>query len=198
MTQDRQSLRRRLRRARRDLSPAQRAHAARSIADHVARHWPLPRRMRIAAFLSFGHELDTAPLLELAARRRWEVFVPRIQSLRSARMRFVRLQGALHVNRYGIPEPQARGPADRIDPRWLDVVFVPLLGVGPNGERLGAGAGFYDRAFAHRRLRRAWRKPLLVGLAYDVQRLNSFADAPWDVPLDALITESGFHRFEAT
>ena len=154
--------------------------------------------MRIGAYLTVGPELDTLPLLELAAKRGWEVFVPRIDSLRGARMSFVRFAGELRVNRYGIPEPADSREADRIAPRWLDVVFVPLLGVGPNGERLGAGAGFYDRAFAHRLLRRAWRKPQLVGIAYDAQRLDSFASASWDVPLDALITESGFHRFEAT
>ncbi len=55
------------------------------------------------------------------------------------------------------------------------------------------GAGFYDRHFAFLRHRTAWRKPLLVGLAFDVQRVDRLAIAAHDVPLWGVVTERGIY-----
>lgn len=148
---------------------------------------------RIGAYLAAGSELDTGPLLELARRRGWHVYVPIVVHARSAQMRFAPLDGELRVNRFGIAEPCSH-PSAWLAARWLDLVFVPLIAVGPYGERLGSGAGFYDRAFAHRGLRRTWHKPPLVGLAYECQRVPSLPLASWDIALDALITERAFYR----
>jgi 5-formyltetrahydrofolate cyclo-ligase len=183
-----------MRRLRAALIPAERAAAARAVAQHVARNVRLARGAKVGAYLATRFELDTAPLLVLARKRGWRIFVPVIVSLRGARMRFVPLSADLRINRFGIAEPRARGITG-IAPRWLDLVFVPLLAVGPNGERLGAGAGFYDRAFGHRRSRRAWRKPELVGIAFECQRIPQLTAASWDVALDGLITERGIYRF---
>ena len=74
----------------------------------------------------------------------------------------------------------------------LDVVLVPVVGYDRRGNRLGMGAGFYDRAL-RRRLdaRRAWRRPRLVGVAFACQELPGIAASPWDVPLDLIVTEQG-------
>jgi 5-formyltetrahydrofolate cyclo-ligase len=101
-------------------------------------------------------------------------------------MRFVEAVGPLRRNRLGILEPASARP---LSARWLDVVFVPLVGFDPSGMRLGMGAGYYDRAFAHRRVRTTWCKPRLIGLAYALQRVASLTPAEHDVRLDAIITE---------
>ena len=75
--------------------------------------------------------------------------------------------------------------------RWLDIVFVPLVGFDDSGMRLGMGAGYYDRAFGFLRLRRAWRAPLLVGIGYASQEVDRIVSAAHDVPLDLVITELG-------
>jgi 5-formyltetrahydrofolate cyclo-ligase len=97
-----------------------------------------------------------------------------------------------HVDRHGLVAPEGHGA--RIAPRRLDVVFVPLVAIDPSGTRLGMGGGFYDRLFAFRHRRNTWRKPRLVGVAYDLQRVPHITRKPWDVPLDYVITESGLHR----
>jgi 5-formyltetrahydrofolate cyclo-ligase len=70
-----------------------------------------------------------------------------------------------------------------------------VVAFGAAGERLGSGAGFFDRAFAYLHTRRAWRKPLLIGLAYHWQRVAELPAQPWDVPLAAVITDSGIDSF---
>jgi 5-formyltetrahydrofolate cyclo-ligase len=93
-------------------------------------------------------------------------------------------------NRYGIEEPAATNRC--VAPAGLDVVLVPVVGYDRRGNRLGMGAGFYDRAL-RRRLdaRRAWRRPRLVGVAFACQELPGIAASPWDVPLDLIVTEQG-------
>jgi 5-formyltetrahydrofolate cyclo-ligase len=106
-------------------------------------------------------------------------------------MRFVRRESPWRYNRLGIAEPQG---GETLGARWLDVVFLPLVGFDRSGVRLGAGGGFYDRAFAFRQLRRAWHAPRLVGLAYGFQEVASIGAAAHDVLMDAVVTEQGFIR----
>ena len=101
-------------------------------------------------------------------------------------MRFVEAGGHERANRLGIIEPQT---SRTVGARWLDLVLVPLVGFDAHGMRLGMGAGFYDRAFAYRRWRRAWRGPKLVGVGYAFQQLPEIVAAAHDVRLDAVVTE---------
>jgi 5-formyltetrahydrofolate cyclo-ligase len=55
------------------------------------------------------------------------------------------------------------------------------------------GAGFYDRHFAFLRQRRTWLRPLLLGIAFEVQKLPRFAEAGHDVPLWGVVTERGIY-----
>jgi 5-formyltetrahydrofolate cyclo-ligase len=106
-------------------------------------------------------------------------------------MRFVELGARLRANRLGIEEP-ADGHV--LSARWLDLVFLPLVGFDRRGLRLGTGGGFYDRAFAFRQLRRVWHKPPLVGFAYAFQEVERLTAAPHDVAMDAVVTDEGFIR----
>lgn len=147
--------------------------------------------MRIGIYLSTAEEIDTAPLIRLARELGCHLALPRVTSLRHDRMRFHDL-GGIRRGAFGILEP--RGTRMR-SARELDLVFLPLVGFDLAGNRIGMGRGFYDRHFAHRRLLRQWRRPLLVGLAYEVQKVSALPHAPHDVPLDAIVTDRSTHRF---
>jgi len=162
------------------------------VARNVDRALPLQSHWRIAVYAALPWELDSAPLIALAESRGCRVFLPCIDRRRASRaMRFVPMQGPLHYNRLGIAEPQ--GTAS-LAARWLDVVFLPLVGFDRRGVRLGAGGGFYDRAFAFRQLRSVWHAPRLIGLAYAFQEVASIGAAAHDVLMDAVVTEEGFTR----
>ncbi len=179
MTDDRRALRRRLRAARRAVPAAERAPAAAAIDRALARLGLPKPGARISAFHPFDGEVDPGVVLRRAARLGCHVYFPVVTSLRNRRMRFVASADDV--------------ASDRIDPRWLDLALVPLVGFDARGHRLGMGAGLYDRHFAFLRHRRAWRRPLLVGVAFEAQRVARLAEAEHDVQLDGVVTERGIY-----
>ncbi len=195
----RDELRREMRKRRRALTDAQRALVARAIARIITRLRILRPGTHIAVYLAYRGEADLAPVIALARRRGCRLYLPTIASIDKGSMRFVRFETArpLRRNRFGILEPDPRtSPA--VETRRLDVVFLPLVAVDARGWRLGSGAGFYDRRLSHLRADRRWRRPKLIGIAYDFQRVPAIEPQPWDVPLDALVTERAFYPSHRT
>jgi 5-formyltetrahydrofolate cyclo-ligase len=190
-------LRKELRAKRRSLVPAQYALRSQRAASAITRMAGFKAGARVAAYLPFDREADTAALLLAARRRGVRIFVPVVVDLRHRRLRFHPLSGKTRRGVFGISIPH--GAPHRslrwTAPRWFDLIVVPLVGVDGGGRRLGMGGGFYDRALAFRRMRNHWKGPRLVGLAFDCQRVEAdFAD-DWDVRLDSLATESGLVHF---
>lgn len=187
---EREKLRRSLRAARQALSGDYRHDAALIAANLLCSHRWYRGSRRIGFYSPVGSEFDTSALMLLARHDGKQLFLPSI--VRPAvRLRFIhaRPHAAYCVNRYGIPEPVSRTTRDFISARNLDLVLVPLLGFDASGNRLGTGAGYYDRSFDFK-LRLTGRRPRLVGLAYDCQEVKKLAANSWDVPLDAVVTES--------
>jgi 5-formyltetrahydrofolate cyclo-ligase len=182
---------------RRCLSGAEHGYRSAQAAKAIAALPMFRSGKRIAVYLPFDRETDTAALIAAARRRGVRVFVPVIVDKRARRIRFYPLDGKTRRGVFGIAVPCTL--AQPLPPRWFNLIVVPLVGVDAKGRRLGMGGGFYDRALQFRRSRHHWRGPRLVGLAFDCQRtLSDFAD-PWDVTLDSLATESGLqHYLEGT
>jgi len=188
----RRQLRAALRARRRAVSPAERLASSQLVAHNVDRWLRLRPGWRVALYAALPQELDAGPLIELAEARGCQLYLPRIDRHTLGRkMQFVRMNTRQRTNRLGIAEPEG---AQTIGARWLDVVFLPLVGFDSRGVRLGAGGGFYDRAFAFRRWRTAWHTPRLVGLAYAFQQLEAIIPAAHDVLMDAVVTEKGVVR----
>jgi 5-formyltetrahydrofolate cyclo-ligase len=188
----RKPLRAALRARRRAVTPEERDSSAKLVARNVDCWLRLRPGWRIALYASLPSELDTTPLLRLARARGCHIYLPRIDRHTLGRkMQFVEIGERHRSNRLGISEPQG---SRLIGARWLDVVFLPLLGFDSRGVRLGMGGGFYDRAFAFRRWRTAWHTPHLVGLAYSFQQIEQIIPAAHDVLLDAVVTEKGVVR----
>lgn len=89
-------------------------------------------------------------------------------------------------NRYGIPEPVvSRKQAIPIEE--LDLIIMPLVAFDVRCTRLGMGAGYYDRTLANN------RNSTLFGVAYQFQRVDYLQPQPWDVPMDAVITQKAIY-----
>jgi 5-formyltetrahydrofolate cyclo-ligase len=189
---ERKPLRKALRVRRRALSPKDRKLFAEQLTHNVDAWLHLRPSWRIALYAALPEELDTTPLIELARQRGCRIYLPRIDRHSLGRkMQFVEMSARQRSNRLGIAEPEG---ARIIGARWLDVVFLPLVGFDSRGVRLGTGGGFYDRAFAFRRWRAVWHTPQLIGLAYSFQQVEHITSAPHDVLMDAVVTEKGVVR----
>jgi len=184
--------RRRLRELRLALGPAERAAAERAIRATLVRLGVFRRGTHVALYLPMRGEVDVRPCLEVARRHGSHLYVPRVVSRRRRQMLFApwNEDGAHRTNAFGILEPGSAAGARPVI--GLDVVVLPLVGFDSSGNRLGMGAGFYDRAL-RRRLDRSttWRRPRLIGVAYACQQLPVIPASPWDVPLDLVVTERG-------
>ena len=184
-------LRRELRARRRALAPAARHAAEAAIRAALARSAWLRPGNAVSLYVDRGPEVRTAPLRALARGRGCRVYLPRITDFAGQRMSLYRdLGGPMRRNRFAIGEPLG---GERLAPGSLDVALMPLVGFDDAGNRLGNGAGYYDRLLAWRRGRRG--SPVLVGIAFECQRCPPLEAMPHDVPLDAVITERGIQFF---
>ena len=105
---------------------------------------PLYRRARrLFVYVSMPWEPDTRKILEAAWAEGKEVYVP--LCLSTGEMRAARVDGfdALCPGTLGIPEPREDAPF--LPASSLDLALVPCVCAGEGGERLGHGAGYYDR-----------------------------------------------------
>jgi 5-formyltetrahydrofolate cyclo-ligase len=188
---ERRHLRRQLRAKRRALPDAIRIQADRSIHAFIKSLPEYRRARRVALYLAFDGEPSLEALVEAARRHRKRIYVP---VLRGMTMTFAELEhGAkLAANFFGIMEPKVGA---KIDARDLDLVLTPLVAFDDRGVRVGVGRGYYDRAFAFLRHRSHWRRPKLLGVAYELQRVAPLTPSSWDVPLWGVVTEAGARRF---
>lgn len=191
---DREALRREMRARRRALSIDERNLAAERFAHVAKRHLLLRPRERIAVYVPYGGEADPRALVAFARALRCRIYLPLIADYRRSAMRFVPYDPGdrLVLNRFGIPEPVQRA-RESVAVSSLDIVIAPLVAVDPSGSRLGSGAGFYDRCLRHLARSRRWRRPRLIGLAYEFQRVATLVRAPWDVPVDAVLTDKDLY-----
>jgi 5-formyltetrahydrofolate cyclo-ligase len=187
------SLRKQLRKARRALTEAQHSRHSDRAAHALSKLPGFAAGKKIAVYLPFDRETDTAALIIAARRRGLRIYVPVIVDKRHARIRFYPLGLKTRVGTFGISVPHRRGTS--VGARWLNLIVVPLVGIDAQGRRLGMGGGYYDRALQFRHTRRHWPGPHLVGLAFDCQRTDASFAEHWDVRLNSLATESGVQRF---
>lgn len=191
---NKKSLRKSLRAKRGVLSPAYRQHAARQALRHALGTGAFLKGRRWGFYLPLGEEFDALPLLNQALHMGKACFLPVTSNRMAQPLRFARLDGrhGLTHNRYGIVEPYGR---NLLNARWLDVLMVPLVGFDKQGHRLGMGGGYYDATLAYLNTRTRWRRPYLVGLAFECQQVPKIPAEPWDIRLDAVLTENGLVRF---
>ena len=208
-TQSKAALRRALRTARRRIKPSQARQAALAATDALTstRRWRQART--VALFLSGDGEIHTDELIARAQAAGKRVYLPVIRPPRGRAGRRAAMAGGTLVFRrftpttplrrglLGIDEPVATPAAGRraqaiCSLAHLDLMVMPLVGFDHAGNRLGMGAGFYDRTLGQRR---GFRGPYRVGLAHECQRVEALPHDPWDWRLDACVTDQHIYTW---
>lgn len=187
--------RRQLRERRKALSLAQQQQHAKAASQALLRSAWLQRPKRIALFLAQDGELATQDLIKTLWQRHHQVYLPVIEP-KTGYLTFARYtpDTRLIPNRFKINEPVIQRAPDLVKAPQLDLIVMPLVGFDLEGRRLGMGGGFYDKTLAFK-LKQPKRKPRLIGWAHACQQVKGLNFQPWDVPLDALVTENGLYKF---
>jgi 5-formyltetrahydrofolate cyclo-ligase len=165
--------------------PALRSAASDAIVARLLARPDFLSARAVLLTLPFGSEWDTLALVRAALAAGKTVAMPRVD--KASRML------ALHAiadpmqdigaGYRDIPEPLPACPAVSRDA--IDFVLVPGVAFDPKGRRIGYGGGYYDRLL-----------PLLspraarVAGAFELQIVDRVPDAPHDVAVDAIVTES--------
>ncbi|MEE8463622.1 MAG: 5-formyltetrahydrofolate cyclo-ligase [Gammaproteobacteria bacterium] len=193
----RAELRKKMRKLRRALPPAEQSAAAQAITARMSNQDLFQQARTIAAYLPFDGEVDTRSLITAAIDAGKTVCLPVLVN-DGKNMKFaVYTPGQrLVTNDYGIEEP---APEDRlyVAADQLELVLTPLVAFDHSLNRIGMGAGYYDRCFSFLRQRKNKTKPCLIGLAHDFQRITAIAAREWDVPLSGVATEISFYTSSA-
>lgn len=187
-----QQLRKHFRRLRGDVSRAQRQSWTPEINRHLLAAQAVRDARTVAAFLAFDGEPDLRFTLTQLHRRGTAVVLPMLPDKvgngeqDGQALVFHRWSPAtpLRSNRLGISEP---AESSYVPLASIDVMLMPMVAYDKSGSRLGMGAGWYDRTLSN-----SSSRPLTAGVAWSLQCAPSVPIDPWDVPLDAVVTEEGW------
>jgi 5-formyltetrahydrofolate cyclo-ligase len=184
MDRDKATLRAAVLAAREQLSGADLAGIAESLADHAEDAWG--GATTVATYLSVGREPPTGTLIERLVAHRIVVLLPVVDG------------ECLDWAPYDGRDAVARGPLGMVEPtterlgseavQTADVVLVPALAVDGSGNRLGRGRGYYDRALT------GVSAPV-VAVVYENELIDTVPAEPHDRAVDGVVRPSGLVSF---
>ncbi len=136
----------------------------------------------VAGYVAVGSEADPTHLLSAAINAGCTTAMPFVTS-KTAPMKFLQWTpgDVMEDGPFGLKQPASS--ATMVAP---DVILVPLLAFDANLCRLGQGAGHYDRALS------ILPDAVAIGIAWSVQKTDLLPSDPWDIPLDAILTEKAW------
>lgn len=135
----------------------------------------------IFTYIGFGSEIDTKIIIEDALKLGKEVYVPKIFNKEMILIRIDSLENLVKSS-YGILEPI--GEENDFDINKLDLIVMPGVAFDEEFNRLGYGAGYYDKFLDKNNL-----KCSKIALAYELQVLDNLEVEEHDKKVDQIITE---------
>lgn len=187
-----------------------RAQASETIAELFLGLPELGSVRSVGVYLSLADEVDTMPLIRRLRRLDNPPLLAAPVVLPERHMKFFPLPddlSRLKPGPFGVSQPPIAGAQPLTAPE-LDLLILPLVAFDRRGNRLGYGAGYYDRFLAARFKRReegriglpplagntAFLRPSLIGLAFAEQEVPAIPSDPHDIALDLILTEAGAIR----
>ena len=133
----------------------------------------------IGGYYPVNYEVDDLSILRKFEKNRFIFSLPVIK--KNFQMDFYKwsFSDILRINKYGIPEPETRNIV------YPDVLLIPLVAFDKNLNRLGYGAGYYDRLIEKLSKK---KKILKIGLALSIQKIDKVPINIYDQKLDYVVT----------
>ena len=139
----------------------------------------------IGGYYPVNYEIDDLYILEELEKKKITIALPSIK--KNYKMNFIKcsLKNPFLINQYGIPEPSFGKVV------YPDILLVPLVAFDKKLNRLGYGAGYYDRLIKSLKKK---KKIITIGLAFDFQMFYSIPTSQYDQKLDYIITNKNILR----
>jgi len=145
----------------------------------------------ILFYASFRSEVDTLRCIEHALKIGKRVALPVIdRAHKRLKLYEIKDTSELETNSIGIPEPVAtRTRGVKLDE--LDLIIIPGIGFDLSGNRLGYGAGYYDRLLAYRKKNRTDFRGHIpaIALAFEEQIVDGIPSESHDIKVDIIVTD---------
>lgn len=183
MREKKQRLRVRSLLRRESLSGSELCRWGRLIQQRVLEFPPYLAGRTVVLYSPIGHEVATEAIRDHALRAEKKLFYPKLGDQKHLHWVQVSSAEELRPGGCGILEPVGDRVLTREDQESL-VVFVPGLAFDFQGNRLGRGWGWYDRA-----LSLLEQGASFVALAYEVQMVEKLPAEAWDRKVHHIITE---------
>ena len=165
--------------ARDRLSPDERKKKSSAIEERL---FSLPefRNARIVLFFAaFRSEVETLPMVRRALADGKRVVLPKVKGSELELFEVHDVERDIAPGAWGIPEPRESRTARVED---IDLIVIPGAAFDEQGNRIGYGAGFYDKLLP-------LYKGRTVALAFELQMVSTVPAASHDIPVRKIITE---------
>ncbi len=171
------------------IPPTDRARRSDRLAEHLLGWEEIQHASTILAYAALPTEISLDPFIAAALGQGKRICIPRIEwdtrSMHPARI--CNLDTDLTTTEHRIPTPIPTCPP--IEPDEIDLILIPGLAFDRDLNRLGRGAGFYDRMIET--MSPCPTRPRLVGVCFADQVVERVPTEPHDHPMDRIITEAG-------
>ena len=146
--------------------------------------FPVLCKSTVGFYWSYRGEYDPQPTMSALQTRGAVLALPEIEG-KEKPLYFRRWwkEAPMKIGSYNIPV------TDNTERVTVNAIIVPMLGFDTKGYRLGYGAGYYDRTISGMNPR-----PLLIGVAFEILRLEDIYPRPHDVAMDFIVTEAGIFQ----
>lgn len=183
--EEKQQLRRTVRRLEADLSERYRQTSDLAITTHLLAMPEYQSAGTVFCFIGTPHEIDTRPILQDALDTGKRLCVPLCTGPGVMELHQITTFSSLSPNPCGILEPLPDSPLISIDD--VDLTILPCLTCNRQGHRLGQGGGYYDRFLAH------YRGGTIL-LCRERLLREEIPLEPHDYPIPWVLTERGLYE----
>ncbi len=161
------------------LSSEQRTSKSREIEKRLFSLPEFKTSHSVLFFAAFRSEVETAPMIRKTLASGKRVILPKVAGKELSLFEIKDFDKDVLPGSWNIPEPRETAPVSLTE---VDLIIVPGAAFDEQGNRLGYGAGFYDKLLV------SFQGPT-VAIAFEAQIVPEVPTDLHDVPVKMIVTE---------